>query len=378
MADLPPLSLYIHIPWCVQKCPYCDFNSHALKGEVPHDDYVQHLLGDLDNDAPWAQGREVKTIFIGGGTPSLLSGPAMQTLLDGVRARLTLAPDAEITMEATPGTVEADRFVEYQRAGVNRISIGVQSFSEPKLARLGRIHGPEEAKRAARLASGLGLRSFNLDLMHGLPDQSLEEALDDLREAIALNPPHLSWYQLTIEPNTLFGSRPPVLPDDDALWDIFEQGHQLLTAAGYEQYETSAYAKPGYQCQHNLNYWRFGDYLGIGCGAHGKVTLADGRILRTAKTRHPRGYMTGNYLDKQHEVEAKDKPFEFFMNRFRLLEPAPRAEFVRYTGLSEVAIRPQIDEAIALNYLVETSESWQITEHGKLFLNSLLELFLAE
>ncbi|NCH59686.1 radical SAM family heme chaperone HemW [Cronobacter dublinensis] len=378
MADLPPLSLYIHIPWCVQKCPYCDFNSHALKGEVPHDDYVQHLLRDLDNDAPWAQGREVKTIFIGGGTPSLLSGPAMQTLLDGVRARLTLAADAEITMEANPGTVEADRFVEYQRAGVNRISIGVQSFSEPKLTRLGRIHGPEEAKRAARLASSLGLRSFNLDLMHGLPDQSLEEALDDLRQAIALNPPHLSWYQLTIEPNTLFGSRPPVLPDDDALWDIFEQGHQLLSAAGYQQYETSAYAKPGYQCQHNLNYWRFGDYLGIGCGAHGKVTLAGGRILRTAKTRHPRGYMTGNYLDKQHDVEAQDKPFEFFMNRFRLLEPAPRDEFRRYTGLDESAIRPQIDEAIARNYLVETPESWQITEHGKLFLNSLLELFLAE
>ncbi|WP_105667840.1 radical SAM family heme chaperone HemW [Cronobacter dublinensis] len=378
MADLPPLSLYIHIPWCVQKCPYCDFNSHALKGEVPHDDYVQHLLRDLDNDAPWAQSREVKTIFIGGGTPSLLSGPAMQTLLDGVRARLTLAADAEITMEANPGTVEADRFMEYQRAGVNRISIGVQSFSEPKLTRLGRIHGPEEAKRAARLASGLGLRSFNLDLMHGLPDQSLEEALDDLRQAIALNPPHLSWYQLTIEPNTLFGSRPPVLPDDDALWDIFEQGHQLLSAAGYQQYETSAYAKPGYQCQHNLNYWRFGDYLGIGCGAHGKVTLADGRILRTAKTRHPRGYMTGNYLDKQHDVETQDKPFEFFMNRFRLLEPAPRDEFRRYTGLDESAIRPQIDEAIARNYLVETPESWQITEHGKLFLNSLLELFLAE
>ncbi|MDK1253758.1 radical SAM family heme chaperone HemW [Cronobacter dublinensis] len=378
MADLPPLSLYIHIPWCVQKCPYCDFNSHALKGEVPHDDYVQHLLRDLDNDAPWAQGREVKTIFIGGGTPSLLSGPAMQTLLDGVRARLTLAADAEITMEANPGTVEADRFVEYQRAGVNRISIGVQSFSEPKLTRLGRIHGPEEAKRAARLASGLGLRSFNLDLMHGLPDQSLEEALDDLRQAIALNPPHLSWYQLTIEPNTLFGSRPPVLPDDDSLWDIFEQGHQLLSTAGYQQYETSAYAKPGYQCQHNLNYWRFGDYLGIGCGAHGKVTLAGGRILRTAKTRHPRGYMTGNYLDKQHDVEAQDKPFEFFMNRFRLLEPAPRDEFRRYTGLDESAIRPQIDEAIARNYLVETPESWQITEHGKLFLNSLLELFLVE
>ena len=378
MANLPPLSLYIHIPWCVQKCPYCDFNSHALKGDVPHDEYVAHLLRDLDNDAPMAQGREIKTIFIGGGTPSLLSSEAMQTLLDGVRARLPLAADAEITMEANPGTVEADRFVGYQRAGVNRISIGVQSFSEPKLKRLGRIHDSGEAKRAANLASGLGLRSFNLDLMHGLPDQSLEEALDDLRQAIELNPPHLSWYQLTIEPNTLFGSRPPKLPDDDALWDIFEQGDKLLTAAGYQQYETSAYAKPGYQCQHNLNYWRFGDYLGIGCGAHGKVTFPDGRILRTAKTRHPRGYMEGKYLDRQHDVEQADKPFEFFMNRFRLLEAAPRNEFSLYTGLDESAIRGQLDEAMAKNYLVETPEYWQITEHGKLFLNSLLELFLAE
>lgn len=359
MVKLPPLSLYIHIPWCVQKCPYCDFNSHALKGEVPHDDYVQHLLNDLDNDVAYAQGREVKTIFIGGGTPSLLSGPAMQTLLDGVRARLPLAADAEITMEANPGTVEADRFVDYQRAGVNRISIGVQSFSEEKLKRLGRIHGPQEAKRAAKLASGLGLRSFNLDLMHGLPDQSLEEALGDLRQAIELNPPHLSWYQLTIEPNTLFGSRPPVLPDDDALWDIFEQGHQLLTAAGYQQYETSAYAKPGYQCQHNLNYWRFGDYIGIGCGAHGKVTFPDGRILRTTKTRHPRGFMQGRYLESQRDVEATDKPFEFFMNRFRLLEAAPRVEFIAYTGLCEDVIRPQLDEAIAQGYLTECADYWQ-------------------
>ncbi|MFE8117666.1 radical SAM family heme chaperone HemW [Brenneria goodwinii] len=378
MLKLPPLSLYIHIPWCVQKCPYCDFNSHALKGDVPHQEYVDHLLADLDADLPLAGARPLHSIFIGGGTPSLLSAEAMQSLLDGMRARLTLTPDAEITMEANPGTVEADRFSGYQRAGINRISIGVQSFNPQKLARLGRIHGPQEAKRAAHLAAGLGLRSFNLDLMHGLPDQSLEEALDDLRQAIALNPPHLSWYQLTIEPNTLFGSRPPKLPDDDALWDIYEQGHQLLSAAGYRQYETSAYAKPGYQCQHNLNYWRFGDYLGIGCGAHGKLTFSDGRILRTVKTRHPRGYMRGNYLDKQHEVANEDRPFEFFMNRFRLLETAPRADFSAYTGLDESVIRPQLDQALAQGYLIETATHWQITEHGKLFLNSLLELFLTD
>ncbi|KHT05222.1 coproporphyrinogen III oxidase [Pectobacterium brasiliense] len=378
MLKLPPLSLYIHIPWCVQKCPYCDFNSHALKGDVPHQEYVDHLLADLDTDLPLASGRELHSIFIGGGTPSLLSAEAMQALLDGVRARIPLTPDAEITMEANPGTVEADRFSGYQKAGINRISIGVQSFDPQKLTRLGRIHGPDEAKRAAHLATGLGLRSFNLDLMHGLPDQSLDEALDDLRQAIALNPPHLSWYQLTIEPNTLFSSRPPTLPDDDALWDIYEQGHALLSAAGYQQYETSAYAKPGYQCQHNLNYWRFGDYLGIGCGAHGKLTFSDGRILRTVKVRHPRGYMQGTYLDKQHDVANDDRPFEFFMNRFRLLEASPRADFTAYTGLEEHCIRPQLDQALAQGYLTETATHWQITEHGKLFLNSLLELFLAE
>lgn len=376
MLKLPPLSLYIHIPWCVQKCPYCDFNSHAQKGDIPSTEYVDHLLSDLDADVAFTSGREIGTIFIGGGTPSLLSAEGMQRLMDGVRARLPLASNAEVTMEANPGTVEADRFSAYQRAGINRISIGVQSFSAEKLTRLGRIHGPEEAKRAAHLAQGLGLRSFNLDLMHGLPDQSLDEALDDLRQAIELNPPHLSWYQLTIEPNTLFGSRPPKLPDDDALWDIFQRGDELLRAAGYQQYETSAYAKPGYQCHHNLNYWRFGDYLGIGCGAHGKITFEDGRILRTAKTRHPRGYMQGRYLDKQHEVVNDDRPFEFFMNRFRLLEPTPRAEFQLYTGLDEAVIRAQLDEALAQNYIVETDEYWQITEHGKLFLNSLLELFL--
>lgn len=376
MLSLPPLSLYIHIPWCVQKCPYCDFNSHALKGDVPHDEYVNHLLTDLEGDLGFTGGREIATLFIGGGTPSLLSAQAMAHLLDGVRARLPVSALAEITMEANPGTVEADRFYGYQQAGVNRISIGVQSFAPEKLTRLGRIHGPEEAIRAAHLAAGLGLRSFNLDLMHGLPDQTPAQALDDLRQAIALEPPHLSWYQLTIEPNTLFGSRPPALPDDDALWDIYQQGNILLSHAGYRQYETSAYAKPGFQCAHNLNYWRFGDYLGIGCGAHGKLTQPDGRVLRTVKVRHPKGYMQGNYLDKRYEVPAEDLPFEYFMNRFRLLEPVPREDYAAFTGLKESTVRGALDKALAGGYINEGPFTWQVTEKGKLFLNPLLELFM--
>lgn len=377
-SPLPPLSLYLHIPWCVQKCPYCDFNSHALKGEVPHDDYVQHLLNDLQADLPLTTGRQVQTLFIGGGTPSLLSAEAMQTLISGIRQRLAVASDAEITMEANPSSVEAERFSAYQQTGINRISIGVQSFSADKLNRLGRIHGPQEAVNAARIASMSGLNSFNLDLMHGLPDQSLTEALADLRQAIALEPTHLSWYQLTIEPNTLFSSRPPPLPDDDDLWDIYQQGQQLLTAAGYQQYETSAYAKPGASCRHNLNYWRFGDYLGIGCGAHGKLTQPDGTLLRTIKTRHPRGYMTGNYLAKQYAVPNADKPFEYFMNRFRLHEQCPRGEFSQLTGLSETTIRAALDNTIAAGYLQETPEYWQVTAHGRLFLNSLLQEFLPD
>ncbi|CAA2930903.1 radical SAM family heme chaperone HemW [Arsenophonus endosymbiont of Bemisia tabaci] len=376
MLKLPPLSLYVHIPWCVQKCPYCDFNSHALKGELPQQEYVTHLLTDLQADLALINGRQVKSIFIGGGTPSLFDVKAMQSLLDGIRQRLSLAADAEITMEANPGTVEAERFSQYQQAGINRISIGVQSFAVDKLTRLARIHGPEEAIQAACLASALNLRSFNLDLMHGLPDQSLEQALSDLQQAIDLSPPHISWYQFTIEPNTYFGSCPPVLPNDDALWKIFSEGHQLLNKAGYQQYEISGYGKPGYQCQHNLNYWRFGDYLGIGCGAHGKISFAGGRILRTMKTKDPRGYLSGNYLYHQKKVNQPDRPFEFFMNRFRLLEAVPRQDFIDYTGLAENVIRSQLDNALEEGYITETKLSWQITEQGKLFLNFLLTLFL--
>lgn len=376
MFKLPPLSLYIHIPWCVQKCPYCDFNSHTLKQDLPHQDYVQHLLADLEQDLPLTSDREISTIFIGGGTPSLLTPEAMDALLQGVRHRIPVDPDAEITMEANPGTVEANRFIAYQQAGINRISIGIQSFDEHKLKRLGRIHNSQEAKNAAKLAQQLNLRSFNLDLMHGLPEQTLEDALSDLQQAIELNPPHLSWYQLTIEPQTLFGSHPPPLPDDDLLWQIYQQGDVLLKQAGYQQYETSAYAKPGYQCQHNLNYWRFGDYVGIGCGAHGKLSFTDGRIVRTAKTRHPKGYMQNQYLYQQNEVDNADRPFEFFMNRFRLLETVPRTDFSAFTGLDETAIRSQLDQALASGFITETEQHWQVTEKGKLFLNSLLEIFL--
>lgn len=378
MFELPPLSLYIHIPWCKQKCLYCDFNSHSLKSEVPHVKYVQHLLNDLEQDLPLTSDRKLSTIFIGGGTPSLLSYTAIQMLMDGVRSRLSLMnSNIEITMEANPGTVEVERFNGYQQAGINRISIGIQSFSSQHLVRLGRIHSPEETKRAVYVTAGLvGLGSFNLDLIYGLPNQSLKEALEDLHKAIKCNPPHISWYQLTIEPNTFFNSHPPVLPNDDILWDMFEQGHQLLISSGYQQYETSSYAKPGYYCSHNLNYWLFGDYLGIGCGAHGKLTQPDGGIIRTIKTRHPRGFMKGNYLDKKYEVTDSDKPLEFFMNRFRLLEATPRDDFRRYTGLDEQVIRSQIDEAIAHGYVLETAAAWLITEKGKLFLNSLLEFFL--
>ncbi|EPI8560245.1 radical SAM family heme chaperone HemW [Vibrio fluvialis] len=388
MLTPPALSLYVHIPWCVQKCPYCDFNSHALKADIPEEEYIDALLEDLDTDIERYQlagdPRLLHSIFIGGGTPSLISADGIGRLLRGIEARIAFKPDIEITMEANPGTIEAERFVGYRHVGVTRISIGVQSFEPDKLTRLGRIHGRDEAVNAAKLAHQIGLNSFNLDLMHGLPDQTLDQALADLDRAIELAPPHLSWYQLTIEPNTMFYFKPPTLPDDDALWDIFDLGHQKLTEAGYVQYEISGYSKPGYQCQHNLNYWRFGDYLGIGCGSHGKLSFADGRIVRTTKVKHPRGYLAAHqnlakpYLDCEQLVEDVDRPFEFFMNRFRLIEPCPKADFSATTGLPISVIQPTLDWAIEQGYLSDNDTHWQITEKGKLFLNDLLAAFMAE
>ena len=381
MLQLPPLSLYIHIPWCVQKCPYCDFNSHAMKEAIPEQAYIAALLEDLRQDLHFAQGRPLHSIFIGGGTPSLMSPAAIKELLDGVKALIPFKPNMEITLEANPGTVEAGRFAGFQDAGVNRISIGIQSFQPEKLARLGRIHDPEQARFAAQEAASVGLNSFNIVLMHGLPDQSLSDALSDLEQAIALSPPHLSWYQLTIEPNTPFASRPPVLPEDDTLADIYEQGHELLLAHGYQHYEVSAYAKPGFEAQHNLNYWRFGDYLGIGCGAHGKITLPlEGKIVRTVKVKHPKGYLEPNrpYLDQYSPIATQELSLEYFMNRLRLFEAIPKSEFSALTGQSTDLLQAPLAEALRLELLSETDTHWQLTALGRRFLNRLLDLFITD
>ena len=381
MLKLPPLSLYIHIPWCVQKCPYCDFNSHGQKQQIlPEAEYVSHLLDDLAEDAKLVGDRAIHSIFIGGGTPSLFSAQSIKTLLDGVKDRVNLLADAEITMEANPGTVESQRFADYVKAGITRISIGVQSFQPEKLSALGRIHDENQALKAADLAKSIGLNSFNLDLMHGLPKQSLDDALFDLNTAITQQPPHLSWYQLTIEPNTQFHSKPPKLPEDELLWDIQEQGDALLKQAGFEQYEISAYSQPGQQCQHNLNYWRFGDYLGIGCGAHGKITLANqNQIIRTVKVKHPKGYMdlTRSYTSDKKVVPSEDLPFEFFMNRFRLLEPCPKTDYENFTGLAlDNKTAENLQIAVKRGLLVESDDEWQVTPLGRRYLNTLLEMMV--
>ncbi|WP_172587809.1 radical SAM family heme chaperone HemW [Shewanella xiamenensis] len=374
---LPPLSLYIHIPWCVQKCPYCDFNSHGQNGELPQQAYVDALLADLHQDLHLVQGRKLHTIFIGGGTPSLFDANQIKRILDGANALIPFSDDIEITMEANPGTLEHDDFSAYRAAGVTRLSIGVQSFSKDKLNLLGRIHDQNEAQTAAQKASQAGYLSFNLDLMHGLPNQSFTEAMADIDTAAALNPPHLSWYQLTIEPNTLFHSKPPQLPDDEDLWQIYEQGQQKLAALGYEQYEISAYAKPGYQCRHNLNYWQFGDYLGIGCGAHGKVTLPEeNRIIRTVKIKHPKGYLAAsNYTFEQTEVAQEDRALEYLMNRLRLMTPIPKQEFEDRTGLPRDVLKDGMEKAKQRGLLTESSEHWQLTNKGHMFVNDLLTQF---
>ncbi|MDU9408621.1 radical SAM family heme chaperone HemW [Pseudomonas sp. zfem001] len=375
---LPPLALYIHIPWCVRKCPYCDFNSHAAGPTLPEEEYVDALLADLDIDLQHVHGRLLTSIFFGGGTPSLFSDRALGRLLEGVEQRVGFAPDIEITLEANPGTFEQAKFKGYRALGINRLSIGVQSFQEAKLKALGRIHDGGEAIRAADMARAAGFDNFNLDLMHGLPEQSIEDALFDLRTAIAQAPTHLSWYQLTMEPNTVFWSQPPTLPEDDLLWDIQEAGQALLAAEGYAQYEVSAYARPGKQARHNLNYWTFGDFLGIGAGAHAKLSTPAGRIQRTWKTRLPKDYLDPAKVFQAGErvLEAGELPFEYLMNVLRLTEGAPAELFSQRTGLPLQQLEQARREAERQGLLQADPARLVATAKGQLFLNDLLQLFL--
>jgi putative oxygen-independent coproporphyrinogen III oxidase len=378
LAELPPLSLYVHIPWCLRKCPYCDFNSHEKRGELPEREYVDALVADLEASLPDVWGRRIQTIFIGGGTPSLFTPEAIDRLVTAIRTRLQVHPEAEITMEANPGTFEVERFRGYVAAGVNRLSIGVQSFDDAKLAALGRVHGASEARRA--LATALELfGTVNVDLMYALPGQTLDEALADVREAIASGAPHISAYHLTLEPDTHFHRYPPKLPDDDLAADMQEAIEGLLAAAGYEHYETSAFAKPGHRAKHNLNYWTFGDYLGIGAGAHGKISFRD-RIARASRIRKPRGYINaalcGNAVHEASDVAAAGLPFEFMLNALRLVEGFPVALFAQRTGLPITAIERELGAAEAAG-LVERDHQWiRPTGKGQRFLNDLLEPFL--
>lgn len=376
--ELPPLAVYVHIPWCVRKCPYCDFNSHAAGAELPEDAYISALLADLDCDMDQVQGRSLTSIFFGGGTPSLFSAQALGRIIDGLEHRVGFADDIEITLEANPGTFEQAKFRDYRSLGINRLSIGIQSFQAAKLKALGRIHDGDEAIRAADMARNAGFDNFNLDLMHGLPEQSLDDALSDLRTAIAQQPTHLSWYQLTIEPNTEFWSRPPKLPEDETLWDIQEAGQTLLAEHGYDQYETSAYAQAGRQARHNLNYWTFGDFLGIGAGAHGKFTRPDGQIRRNWKTRLPKDYLdpAKRYRAGDKRLQQNELPFEFLMNVLRLTDGVPALLFTQRTGLPLEILAEARREAEARGLLASDPERLVATTKGQLFLNDLLQLFL--
>jgi len=379
-SSLPPLSLYVHLPWCVRKCPYCDFNSHALRGELPQDEYVAALLRDLEYELPRAWGRTIQTVFLGGGTPSLFDPAHIDRLLSGIRARLPLAPAAEVTLEANPGTVELDRFRGFRDAGVNRLSIGIQSFNDKSLTALGRIHGRAEALRAASAARDAGFENFNLDLMFGLPGQDIAQALSDIDTAMAAAPTHLSVYQLTIEPNTRFASEPPSqLPDDEMLWSMQQALQQRLGAAGYRQYEVSAYARAGNECAHNLNYWRFGDYLGIGAGAHGKVTDGDG-IRRVWRAKHPATYLaaagTDGGIGGDTRLTRDQTAGEFMMNALRLNDGFEKSLFKERTGLPISHIARQLDSGHKRGLLSDDLVRVQPTELGRRFLNDLISLFL--
>jgi oxygen-independent coproporphyrinogen-3 oxidase len=374
-AALPPLTLYVHLPWCVKKCPYCDFNSHERPGPLPESEYLAALLRDLEVSLPSVWGRRIHSIFIGGGTPSLFSAGAIDELLSGVRARLPVEPDAEVTLEANPGTAESARFRGYRDAGVNRLSLGVQSFDDAALGALGRIHSADEARRAI----GMAMETFgnvNIDLMYGLPGQSIEGARADVEEGVRRGATHLSAYQLTIEPNTVFFSRPPALPGHDFVADMQLAVERVLHDAGFEHYETSAFAKPGRRCRHNLNYWEFGDYLGIGAGAHGKISFAD-RVTRQEQARQPREYLAATEARSARRIAARELPFEFALNALRLVEGFDSGLFAARTGLPAVTIEASLRAAEAKGMIERKGARIVVpTERGRRFLNDLVALFL--
>lgn len=379
LQALPPLALYIHMPWCVRKCPYCDFNSHAVRDGIPEQPYIDALISDLEHSLPLIWGRPIHTIFFGGGTPSLFSAAAIDRLLTEVRARVKLLPGAEITLEANPGTVEADKLQGFKQAGVNRVSLGIQSFNPQHLLKLGRIHDRAEAERAVQIARET-FDTFNIDLMYALPEQSIEQLQQDLATALSFKPPHLSYYHLTLEPNTLFHRYPPNLPDDDLAADMQELIEAELARAGYEHYETSAYSQPGHQCRHNRNYWLFGDYLGIGAGAHSKLSFPHA-ITRSMRYKHPQEYLqkiaAGNAIQEQHNVSSGELPFEFMMNALRLTGGFDPTLFTERTGLARFSAERPIQEAIRQELLeYKTTELLQPTLKGQRFLNDLLQLFL--
>jgi len=378
---LPPLSLYIHVPWCIRKCPYCDFNSHKSPDQLPEQEYIDALIRDLEQEVPSIWGRTIQTIFIGGGTPSLFSAEAYDRLFSSLRALLPISHNAEITLEANPGTFEQHRFADYLSLGINRLSIGIQSFNDDSLQALGRIHDGKQAIKAVETAHKVGFENFNLDLMFGLPHQTAKTAQEDIETAIALEPTHLSYYQLTIEPNTLFHQQPPTLPDDDPIIDWQLDSQRRMAKGGYEQYEVSAYAKKDRQCRHNINYWQFGDYLGIGAGAHGKISdAAQQSITRRSKQKQPQAYIESAGTEKSvltnEIITSKDIGFEFMLNALRLTEGFSTPLFYQHAGLPISHIDKALQQAEQQGLIRWDIHRIKPTEKGQRYLNNLIELFL--
>lgn len=377
--DHLPLSLYIHIPWCVRKCPYCDFNSHEAKTSLPEELYVHALIQELDSRLHLVQNRPIKSIFFGGGTPSLFSAKSIAQILEAVSKKMSLHEQIEITLEANPGTIDQGRFGGFRTAGINRLSLGIQSLQDDKLKQLGRIHDRAHAMQAIEFAKQAGFDNFNLDLMYGLPNQTIDDALADLRDALAFGPTHFSWYQLTIEPNTVFYQQRPTLPVDDVLWDMQLAGQQALQDSGFKQYEVSAYSQLDKECLHNRNYWEFGDYLGIGAGAHSKMTdIESGAVLRFSQVRHPKDYLDASKRQPLNtsSVQENDLIFEFMLNALRLTEGVPSSLFTQHTGISLQKIETVLTKAIQRGLMIDDIERLCPTELGKKFLNDLTEMFL--